>query len=65
MNRRSGLLAGAIAEHFLLHGNRVPPSVFCSRGPATVAMWALVPLLDRREAAGNGLLTSRALVIVA
>jgi hypothetical protein len=32
---------------------------------ATVAMWMLVVLLDRREAPGNGLLTALALVIVA
>ena len=31
----------------------------------TVAMWALVVLLDRRDAAGNGLLTALALAIVA
>lgn len=31
----------------------------------TVAMWALVTLLDQREAAGNGLLTAVALAIVA
>jgi len=34
-------------------------------GAATVAMWALVVLLDRRAAAGNGLLTALALAVVA
>ncbi len=32
---------------------------------ATVAMWALVVIVDRREAAGNGFLTAIALAIVA
>ena len=34
-------------------------------GCLTVAMWALVVLFDRREAAGNGLLTAAALAVVA
>lgn len=33
-------------------------------GCVTVAMWAAVTLLDRREAAGNGLLTALALAVV-